>query len=52
MVIFSVERMMNQKKKIPINRFLRKDLNFQMIQALITLKKKESQRGKILMKIK
>jgi len=52
MVIFSVERMMSLKKKIPINKFLKRGLNFQMILALKILKKKESRREKILMKIK
>ena len=52
MVIFNVERMMNQKKKIQINKFHKRGHNFQMILALKISKKKESQREKILMKIK
>jgi hypothetical protein len=52
MVIFNVERMMNQKKKIPINKFHKRGHNFQMILALKISKKKENQREKILMKIK
>ena len=52
MGIFSVERMMNQKKKIQINKFHKRDHSFQMIPELKILKKKESPKVKILMKIK
>jgi hypothetical protein len=52
MVIFNAARMMSPKKKIPINRFLKRAHNFQMILALKILKKKENRREKIQMKIK
>lgn len=52
MEIFSVEKMMSLKKKIPINKFHRRDLNFQMTQVLKIQRKKESLKEKILMKTK
>ena len=52
MAIFSVKKMTSLKKKTPISRFLRMDRSFEMIQELITLKKKESQKVKIQKKFK
>lgn len=48
MAIFSAGRTMSLKKKTPISRFHRTDHSFQMILALIILKKRESLKGKIL----
>lgn len=52
MAIFNVVRTMNLKKKTLINRFLKKDLSFQMIPIWIILKRKENLKEKILKKIK
>lgn len=51
MEIFNVERMMNLRRKIQINRYHKKVHNFRMILLLIILKRKENQKVKIQMKI-